>query len=367
MQHKQLAGIEVKDHDRGELVARIATFNAIDSDGDVVVPGAFTDGEKVRLSAYNHASWGPALPIGRGEIRTTSEEAQFHGQVFMENTQARETFEVIKGMGELQEYSWGFDVLESDHGDFDGEEVQYLRKLKVHEVSPVLLGASVGTRTLAVKGWPWTTSSTSSTATGSDTKAALPAHSASTTDAAWDGPAATRNVAAERAPLRAIHAWVDPDGDPDAKSSYKFPHHASPGGPANVRACSAGIAVLNGGRGGALIPDGDRQGVYNHLARHLRDADREPPELRAYDPDNLKLSEQADLVVCEVELLLERAADVLTMRAKQGKSLGGETIESLRELRPKLDGLLTALYPQDDHAVELWRQRARLERSRLSP
>ena len=111
-------------------------------------------------------------------------------------------------------------------------------------------------------------------------RAALPPHSTATTDAAWDGQAAVAAVAAEAAALRAIHAWVDPEGDADAKSSYKFPHHATSGGPANTRACSAGMAVLNGGRGGADIPDADRAGVWTHLARHMRDADMEPPELR---------------------------------------------------------------------------------------
>ncbi|MDQ3679485.1 MAG: hypothetical protein M3378_02870 [Actinomycetota bacterium] len=40
----------------------------------------------------------------------------------------------------------------------------------------------------------------------------------------------------------------------------------------------AGIAVLNGGRGGADIPAKDRKGI--HLARHMADAGEEPPELK---------------------------------------------------------------------------------------
>lgn len=155
MKHKAIDGlkVEVKDADQGRLSAVICTFNAIDHDGDVVVPGAFTDGERVRLSAYNHASWGPgALPIGKGAIRTTDTEAIFDGEFFLNTQTGRDTFEIVKQMGDLQEYSWGFDILESDRGQRDGEDVQYLRKVKVHEVSPVLLGASVGTRTLAVKG-----------------------------------------------------------------------------------------------------------------------------------------------------------------------------------------------------------------------
>ena len=122
-----------------------------------------------------------------------------------------------------------------------------------------------------------------------DSKQPIAPHSTATSEAAWDGPA---NVAAlrndETAPYyRKAFAWIDPDGSPDTKAAYKFIHHevGSEGdiGAANFIACSAGIAVLNGGRGGADIPDSDRQGVWNHLARHLRDGDREPPELRSLD------------------------------------------------------------------------------------
>lgn len=42
-------------------------------------------------------------------------------------------------------------MLESDEGEHDGEEVRFLRKLKTHEVSPVMLGAGIATRTLVAK------------------------------------------------------------------------------------------------------------------------------------------------------------------------------------------------------------------------
>jgi len=44
-----------------------------------------------------------------------------------------------------------------------------------------------------------------------------------------------------------------------------------------VQASRTGIAVLNGGRGGADIPASDRKGVYDHLARHMRDAGEDRP------------------------------------------------------------------------------------------
>jgi len=115
---------------------------------------------------------------------------------------------------------------------------------------------------------------------------ALPVHHTPTSDAAWDGPGNVARLKNDEtaAYYKKMYAWVDPDADPDTKAAYKFPHHEVDGdgnvGAANIRGCIAGIAVLNGARGGADIPDADKQGVYNHLAAHLRDADVEPPELK---------------------------------------------------------------------------------------
>jgi hypothetical protein len=124
---------------------------------------------------------------------------------------------------------------------------------------------------------------------------AIKPHSTATTDVAWDGPRARSNLRTDGSAsyYRSAHAWADPDGDPETKSGYKFIHHmvGSDGdvGAANTRAASAGIAILNGGRGGADIPDGDRKGVHAHLAKHLRDggysADDVPPLKQwEYDP-----------------------------------------------------------------------------------
>jgi hypothetical protein len=110
-------------------------------------------------------------------------------------------------------------------------------------------------------------------------------HSTETSDARWNGSRNETNLGdADERTLRRAYAWRDPDGEPSNKSSYKFIHHevARDGtvGPANERAAINGVAVLNGARGGADIPASHRKGVYNHLARHLRDAGKEPADLK---------------------------------------------------------------------------------------
>lgn len=120
---------------------------------------------------------------------------------------------------------------------------------------------------------------------------AIASHSTGTSDAAWDGPANEKRLPSgddgDAATLKKAYAWIDPDGDKDKKSAYKFIHHLvdSDGsvGDASTVACTTGIGVLNGARGGTTIPDADRKGVYNHLAKHLKDADITPPELKSAD------------------------------------------------------------------------------------
>lgn len=112
---------------------------------------------------------------------------------------------------------------------------------------------------------------------------AIPAHTTATSDEPWDGPTNEARLPSERGPLRQAHAWIDPERDPDTKAAYRFIHHevGTEGNvdAANMTACSTGIGVLNGGRGGTTIPDEDRQGVYDHLARHLKDGGKNPPPL----------------------------------------------------------------------------------------
>jgi hypothetical protein len=104
-------------------------------------------------------------------------------------------------------------------------------------------------------------------------------------DFEWD--AGKEVSSAELPDLKVMCAWVDSEND-DTKSAYKFPHHRAAGEhPVVYKALAAGIAVLNGGRGGSAIPDSDRRGVYNHLAKHYRDDfDEDPPELRSMEQEN---------------------------------------------------------------------------------
>jgi hypothetical protein len=121
---RQNVKVRVKDADQGLVEAVFSTFNVIDSDGDVTLPGAFEEGAPVSVSAYGHTSWNGALPVGRGAIKTTNEEAIAELRFFLKTEAGRETFEVVKEMSKepgLQEWSYGWprDV-RGRQGDVEG-------------------------------------------------------------------------------------------------------------------------------------------------------------------------------------------------------------------------------------------------------
>ena len=151
--------------------------------------------------------------------------------------------------------------------------------------------------------------------TNAETEVDMPAigkHSTGTTDAAWDGAANEARLKTNQDSdyYGQMYAWRDPDKDASTKAAYKLPHHevsedGTPGD-ANIKACQAAIAALNGARGGVDIPDSDKDAVYNHLAAHLEDADVEAPELASEQAND---APGAELGI--MRRLLERIADSL--------------------------------------------------------
>lgn len=109
-------------------------------------------------------------------------------------------------------------------------------------------------------------------------------HTSVDKDGAWDAGAALKNLGDKpsEANLRKLHAWVDPDGNPETKAAYKLPHHdvsdSGSVGSANMKGVESAMGRLNGG--GLDIPEADRKGVHAHLAAHYKDAGMDAPELK---------------------------------------------------------------------------------------
>ena len=141
---------ELKLSEAGEIELAFAQLGVVDHDGDVTLPGAFPT-KDVPMSAYGHTSWDGSLPVGKGTISEAGDWAVFKGGFFMKTEQGRNTYETVKEMGALQEYSYGYQPVEFSFGVHEGKDVRVLKLLDTHEVSPVLKGAGIGTHTLAIK------------------------------------------------------------------------------------------------------------------------------------------------------------------------------------------------------------------------
>lgn len=147
---------QLDEEAEGKVSAVFSVFNNLDSDGDVVVPGAIKskwDSGMVPM-VWAH-KWD--MPIGKGYIKEDGDKATFVGEFFMDTDSGQEAYKLVKNMGELQQWSFGYRVNDAEHGKFkevgndEQTDARYLKSLTVFEVSPVLVGANQETYTMAIK------------------------------------------------------------------------------------------------------------------------------------------------------------------------------------------------------------------------
>ena len=149
------APIELKEDGNNRYIEAVfSLFDTIDSDNDVTKANALRSGysgNKVPL-VWNH-DWSKV--IGRGIIETDNQKAVFKGY-FLPTEAGKEAYETVKAMQDMQQFSYGFQVMKSEKGkhiDSKGEEVpvRVLQDVKVWEVSPVLVGAQQNSFVQALK------------------------------------------------------------------------------------------------------------------------------------------------------------------------------------------------------------------------
>jgi hypothetical protein len=182
----------------------------------------------------------------------------------------------------------------------DGEPVRRLFDIDLHEMSPVLRGASIGTRTLGVK-------------------SISPRHKTETSDAPWRVP--TKAEAGAYAIAKGklfVHHFCDDAGTP---------------GPASLRACMIGIAALKGVRGCVVMSDEEAKAVYEHLAGHIKDAGLEPPTLEP----GIRLVDEVRLVAYDAEAAVSRLRDASAQRDADGKSISSVAKAAALEMAAVVD------------------------------
>lgn len=163
---------------------------------------------------------------------------------------------------------------------------------------------------------------------------------------AWDGGAEVKAASVED--LKKMCAWYDADNS-DVKSSYKLPHHAKEGYKTILRGVQAAMGVMMGAMGGVDIPEADRKGIYNHLAKHYADFDKNPPEYKTADEIVTEYAEGKDIEIeKDKEELEEKGAITDEISQEQKENMKYEKMKDFW-------GITSAfcdVYRDEDTAVE---------------
>lgn len=154
----QVKAGEADELPAGQITAYASVFDTIDSYGDVVRRGAFTDtlaewksSGNVLPLLYGHDFYDPWSNIGSVTEATEDDHGLKITATFdMDNDKAAQVYKLVKEK-RLSQMSFAFNVLEGGWADVDGTEVYEIRKLKLHEVSVVPIGANPDTEILDAK------------------------------------------------------------------------------------------------------------------------------------------------------------------------------------------------------------------------
>jgi phage head maturation protease len=160
---------------------------------------------------------------------------------------------------------------------------------------------------------------------------------------AWRAGAEVRAASVED--LMKMSAWVDA-ANTDVKGSYKLPHHRQSDFKAIWRGVAAAMGALLGARGGVAIPANEKRGVYNHIKKHYAHWDKEAPEFRDYEPEEMKGLEEEGRIVLPETLEEEQRGldrDLLLDIVKRVEGLESREDEREKESKTFLETLAKAI------------------------
>jgi hypothetical protein len=145
--------LEIKDEEKGQVEAVFSTFNVKDYHDDWTLPGAFGDVD-VLIGSWGHGTVFGDPPVGLGTISETAKDARLIGQYFLDTFEGKEQFTTVKKVGPRQEWSYSYEVLETGEITEELREKgvrRVIKKAEVFEISPVMRGAGIRTRTVVAK------------------------------------------------------------------------------------------------------------------------------------------------------------------------------------------------------------------------
>ena len=140
--------------DSGKGLAILARLSEIDHDGDTYAKGAFSwKGDQWCPLIHHHDRY--QMPFGKARVYEEGDVASAELHLNLETTSGRDwhkalLFDLANGKA-VQEYSYGFDVIDAEYNIQADSRTRILKQLDVHEVSTVIRGAGRGTGTLSMK------------------------------------------------------------------------------------------------------------------------------------------------------------------------------------------------------------------------
>ncbi|MFD6070620.1 HK97 family phage prohead protease [Amycolatopsis lurida] len=233
----------------GVFEAIVAAYN-VDSVGDKIVPGAFADtlaewkasGDPIPV-LWSHMSHDPDYHIGYVEDAEERDDGLWvRARLDLDEPKAAKIYRLLKGR-RVRQFSFAYDVLEGGWiektSDEDGDESFYeLRKLRLYEVGPTLIGANQTTELLTVKTPPEPTQPRTPPPAKADLGATATTDLRSALAKIADGAAAIESV------LSILDSDDDEDDDEKAAISPETAQPDPPAPPAPAPSTEASSAHL---------------------------------------------------------------------------------------------------------------------------
>lgn len=144
---KNFEMLSLDEKNAGYFSGYASVFNTVDSQGDIILPGAFAqtlqNQKKVKL-LWQHD---PKEPIGYFTNITETVHGLFvEGQIMLDVARGREVHALVKS-GTIDGLSIGFEVVDC----FYGGDVRYVKIAKLWEISVVTFPANEGARVKDIK------------------------------------------------------------------------------------------------------------------------------------------------------------------------------------------------------------------------
>ena len=308
-----------------------------DSHGDLVSKGAFLD--SIAKGGRNETGIAMLWQHNREQIpgiwaslQEDNKGLVSEGRLAINTTLGKDVHEIMKLAAELGTFklgqSIGYDALEYEVDE--KKKIRDLKKVELWEISLVTFPSKIGAIVLTVKAIEeakterefedllreagisnsvskylvkvWKNSSLREAGKGSQVGAGVLALFASLTqaneeieiscksvvpfksypladeDVPWD--AETQIKDASVADLKLMCTWHDKN-NAEKRSAYKLPHHKQEGYTTVWKGCAVAMARLL--QANTFIPEEDRKGCYNHLAKHYKEFKKPVPDFKDYD------------------------------------------------------------------------------------